>query len=338
MRLVEPLGLLWGRAAHDAVASGLALPLAGGPAAFTLARLLGGTEGGIVPVAAIPSEFAEAVENVTCVRPAWAGLVHDRPLVMGILNRTPDSFSDRGVYADPAAAIAAGRRMRDEGADILDIGGESTRPGAPEVAADVEQARVLPVIEALAGDGMAVSVDTRHAATAAAALRAGARIVNDVSGFAFDAGLAAVAARHDAAVVVMHMRGTPETMQRLTAYRDVAGEVVAELDAAIRRLPMTPARIVVDPGIGFAKDTGQNEALLARLPLLLNLGCRILVGVSRKGFLGRIAGVPDPLARLPGSLAAGLAAVLGGASILRVHDVAATVQALRVWRAVTDAA
>ncbi len=338
MRLVEPLGLLQGRAAHDAVASGLALPLAGGPSAFTLVRLLGRIDGGIIAVTAIPPEFAKAVDRVTSVRPVWAGLAYDRPLVMGILNLTPDSFSDGGTYADPEAAIVAGRRMRDEGVDILDIGGESTRPGAAEVPPDVEQARILPVIEALAGEGMVVSVDTRHATTAAAALCAGARIVNDVSGFTFDAGLAAVAARYEAAVVVMHMRGTPETMQRLTDYWDVAGEVVAELDAAIRRLPMARTGIVADPGIGFAKDAGQNEALLARLPLLLNLGCRILVGVSRKGFLGRIAGAPDPLARLPGSLAAGLAAVLGGASILRVHDVAATVQALRVWRAITDAA
>lgn len=336
MRLVEPLGLLSGWAAHDVVAAGLALPLAGGPSAFTLARLLGGTTAGIVPVAAIPSEFSEAVECVTSARPAWAGLPGDRPLVMGILNLTPDSFSDGGSYANPKLAVAAGQRMRDEGADIVDIGGESTRPGAIEVTPEVEQRRILPVIEALALEGAVISVDTRHAATAAAALRAGARIVNDVSGFTFDAGLAAVAAGHDAAIVAMHMRGTPETMQHLASYRDVAEEVVAELDAAIRRLPMARASILVDPGIGFAKGVGHNEALLARLSLLLNLGCRVLVGVSRKGFVGRIAGVSDPRARLPGSLAAGLAAVLGGASILRVHDVAETVQALKVWRAVVN--
>ena len=336
MRLVEPLGLLWGWAAHDAVAAGLALPLAGGPSAFTLARLLGGTDGGVVPVTAIPPEFTKALECVTFARPAWAGLAGNRPLVMGILNLTPDSFSDGSSYADPRAAVAAGRRMRDEGADIVDIGGESTRPGAIEVAPEIEQSRILPVIEALALEGLVISVDTRHATTAAAALSAGARIVNDVSGFTFDAGLSVVAAKHDAAVVAMHMRGTPETMQGLASYRDVAEDVVAELDAAMRRLPMARDKIVADPGIGFAKGIGHNEALLARLSLLLNLGCRVLVGVSRKGFLGRIAGVSDPVSRLPGSLAAGLVAVLGGASILRVHDVAATVQALKVWRSVVN--
>ena len=257
---------------------------------------------------------------------------------MAILNVTPDSFSDGGRHADAASAVAAGRRMLAEGADIVDIGGESTRPGAEEVPAAVEQDRVLPVVEALAAEGATVSIDTRHAATALAAVSLGAGIINDVSGFSFDPEFGPALAGCSAALIAMHMRGVPRTMQDHATYRDVAAEVVAELDASLRRLPVPRDRVAVDPGIGFAKGPGHNEALLARLPLLLNLGCRIVVGASRKGFIGRVAQEPDVLARLPGSLAAALAAVLGGASVLRVHDVAATRQALRVWQAIGDAA
>ncbi len=257
---------------------------------------------------------------------------------MGILNVTPDSFSDGGRHADASSAITAGRRMIAEGADIIDVGGESTRPGSSEVSAAIEQERVLPVIEALSGEGAKISIDTRHAATALVAVNLGASIVNDVSGFSFDPAFGAMLESCPAALIAMHMRGDPRTMQRHAAYGDVAVEVVRELRETLLRLPVDLGRVAVDPGIGFAKGAGHNEALLARLPLLFNLGCRIVVGVSRKGFIGRIAGEPDVLARLPGSLAAGLAAALGGASILRVHDVAATMQALLVWRAIADAA
>ncbi len=256
---------------------------------------------------------------------------------MGILNVTPDSFSDGGEHRSVGAAIEAGRRMLAAGAHIIDVGGESTRPGANEVAVAVEQDRVLPVVEALAAEGAKVSIDTRHAATAAAALRLGAAIVNDVSGFSFDDAFRPLLAASPAALIAMHMRGDPQTMQRHTAYDDVTVDVVRELAATVRRLPGGPDRIAVDPGIGFAKGPGHNEALLARLPILLNVGCRIVVGVSRKGFIGRNSGEADPRRRLPGSLAAGLAGVLNGASVLRVHDVAATIQALRVWQAITDA-
>ncbi len=255
---------------------------------------------------------------------------------MGILNVTPDSFSDGGRHADAAAAIAAGREMLVAGADIIDVGGESTRPGAQEVDASVEQDRVLPVIKALAGDGATLSIDTRHAATALAAVRLGAAIINDVSGFSFDPAFRPMLEGCPAALIAMHMRGDPRTMQRRAWYGDVAEDVLRELQETVRLLP--PGRVAVDPGIGFAKAAGHNEALLARLPILLNLGCRIVVGVSRKGFIGRSSGEADPRRRLPGSLAAGLAAALNGASVLRVHDVAATIQALRVWQAIDAAA
>ena len=266
---------------------------------------------------------------------SWAGLIG--PAVMGILNVTPDSFSDGGRYGDHARAIAAGVAMAAAGAAIVDVGGESTRPGARMIPAEEEAARVLPVIRALAAEGLVVSVDTRHARTMRAALDAGARIVNDVSGLAYDPDAAGVVAAAGCPVVLMHMRGTPGTMAGLAAYGDVAAEVTAELGARVAAAVaagVAVERIAVDPGIGFAKTAAQSVALLGRLEVLQALGRPVVVGVSRKSFIGALAGVSDPGARLPGSLAAGLLAVAKGAAVLRVHDVAATVQALKVWRGV----
>ncbi len=329
--LIEPLGLLHGRAAAEAVAAGHAYWLAGGPAAFCLARV----DGHIVPA----RELAPRPQALTFAPPNWAGLP-DGPLVMGIVNVTPDSFSDAGRYAATGAAIAAGRAMAAAGASVVDVGGESTRPGAQATPIAEELARVLPVVRALAADGIVVSIDTRNAATMAAALDAGARIVNDVSALTYDPAALALVAARACPVVLMHMRGDPATMQRLTGYGDVARDVTIELavrlDAAVRA-GISPDRIALDPGIGFAKAPGQNEELLDRLPMLLNLGCRLLVGVSRKGFIGRLSGEADAMRRLSGSLAAGLLALLGGAAILRVHDVAETMQAVRVWQGIHTA-
>jgi dihydropteroate synthase len=255
---------------------------------------------------------------------------------MGILNVTPDSFSDGGRHLDPARAIEAGRVMLAAGAAILDIGGETTRPGAPPTPPEVEQARILPVIRALAEAGARISVDTRNAATMAAALDAGAAIVNDISALTHDPAAARLVAARGCPVVLMHMRGTPETMNDLAQYSDVAAEVAAELAArlaAAEAAGIPRGRIALDPGIGFAKNAAQNIALLQRLPLLLGLGCALLVGVSRKRFIGTIGGEPAPDRRTPGSIAAGLFALSRGASVLRVHDVAETVQAVRLWRA-----
>lgn len=330
--LVEPLGLAYGAAAVAAVAVGQARWLAGGPTAFALARL--SATGAIVPVGDLPDRYHGALRRLTEGPQPWADLPVDRPLVMGVINVTPDSFSDGGVHAQHDYAIASARAMAEAGADLVDVGGESTRPGSEPISPEREQARAIPVIRALAADGIVVSVDTRNAATMAAALDAGARIVNDVSGLTFDPDAAALLARRRCPVVLMHMRGVPATMQRLTDYGDLATDVTTELAArlaAAEQAGIRRADIALDPGIGFAKGPGQNEELLARLPMLLNLGCRLVVGVSRKGFIGRLAAEPEPGLRLPGSLAAGLLALLGGASVLRVHDVAATVQAVRVW-------
>jgi dihydropteroate synthase len=216
------------------------------------------------------------------------------------------------------------------------VGGESTRPGSPPTSPEQEQKRVLPVIRALAAAGVCVSVDTRHAATMQAALAAGARIVNDVSGLRFDRDAAGVVARAGCAVVLMHMRGTPGTMNDLARYDDVVAEVSAELASSLSaatKAGIAAERIVLDPGIGFAKTGAHNIALLRGLPALRSLGRPLLVGVSRKRFVGRISGAEAPRDRLGGSLAAGLFAVMRGSAILRVHDVAATVQALRMWQA-----
>ena len=267
---------------------------------------------------------------------SWAGLSLDRPRVMGILNVTPDSFSDGGAYLDPQAAIDVGLAMAAAGADIIDVGGESTRPGSAPVPPDLEQARVVPVIRVLAAAGTKVSIDTRTAATMQAALDAGAAIVNDVSALAHDPTAADVVARCSCPVVLMHMRGTPASMNAEARYTDVAAEVISELGARItaaERAGIAREAIAIDPGIGFAKLAPHSLELLRRLPELRALGCPILVGVSRKSFLGRLTGETEPRGRLPGSLAAALFALDRGAHLLRVHDVTETVQAIRVWQA-----
>ncbi len=256
------------------------------------------------------------------------------PLVMGVVNVTPDSFSDGGLHADPAAAVAHARALAEDGADILDVGGESTRPGAAEVSVDDELRRVLPVIEALATGPCPVSVDTAKPAVMRAAIAAGACIVNDVSGFRTDEALAAVAGT-GVGVCVMHMRGTPRTMQRDPRYADVVGEVLAFLDERVRALVaagVERARIAIDPGIGFGKTLEHNLALLRALPVLRESGCAVLVGLSRKSMLGAITG-RGTHDRLAASVAGALWCAGQGADIIRVHDVRETRDALRVWQA-----
>jgi len=263
----------------------------------------------------------------------------DRPLVMGILNATPDSFSDGGRYADPQDALEHGRALAAAGADIIDVGGESTRPGSDEVPVDVELMRVLPIVAALARElAVPVSVDTRHAEVAAACLGAGASVVNDVSGFRDPAMVEAVAAS-DAGVVIMHMLGEPKTMQAEPAYGDVVGEVTAYLAgqaAMLETAGIARDRIALDPGLGFGKTTGHNLELMRRLPELSSLGHPVLVGASRKRFIGEISGQDRPEMRVSGSVAAAVWAVLHGADIVRVHDVAETVQALRIVTAIGE--
>ncbi len=262
-------------------------------------------------------------------------LVHT--LVMGVLNVTPDSFSDGGEFENPAAAVARARQMVADGAAIIDVGGESTRPGSDEVPPAEEVTRVRPVIAALARDfGVPVSVDTRHAAVARAAIEAGACIVNDVSGFR-DAGMVQVALESDAGLVIMHMLGEPKTMQAEPTYGDVVDEVGRYLLGRARTLEelgVARERICIDPGIGFGKTLEHNLELLRRLPELAPLGYPVLVGASRKSLIGMVLAEPDPKRRLEGSLAIAAWSASHGADVVRVHDVYETVRVLRTWAAI----
>ena len=258
----------------------------------------------------------------------------DRPLVMGIVNVTPDSFSDGGSYVDPEAAIRHGRELAGAGADMLDVGGESTRPGSERVEAEEELRRVVPVIAGLAGLGLPLSVDTTRAKVAQAALDLGAEVVNDVSALRFDPALADVAAASGAGVILMHMRGTPLTMQRDPSYQDVVGELLEFFSVALARgadAGIDAARCAVDPGLGFGKRLADNEELLYRLTELRPLGRPLVVGPSRKSFLDPEKRM-EPSRRLPETIAASCLAALGGAHVLRVHDVGDCRRALEIVR------
>jgi dihydropteroate synthase len=257
---------------------------------------------------------------------------------MGVVNVTPDSFSDGGLYLDPAAAIAHGEELAAQGAAILDIGGESTRPGAAPVAADEELRRVEPVIAALAGAAETISVDTSKATVAAAALDAGASIVNDVTALRGDPEMAALVADRGAGLVLMHMAGDPRTMQVDPSYEDVVAEVrdflAARLEAAVAA-GVEESRIWLDPGIGFGKTDRHNFELLRGIPELAILGRPILLGTSRKSFIGRADG-SETDDRLGGTIATSILAATAGASILRVHDVREMSQAMTVVSAILD--
>jgi dihydropteroate synthase len=269
-----------------------------------------------------------------------AAIRRDHPVVMGILNVTPDSFSDGGRYTDVDAAIQHGIELQRAGADIVDIGGESTRPGAERVDADTETKRVVPVIAALAAAGVPLSIDTTRAAVAAAALEAGAVAVNDVSGGLADPAMASVARDAGCPWILMHWRGHSRDMAQLAVYHDVVAEVTDELlqrvDAAVAA-GVEPAQIILDPGLGFAKDATHNWALSSRLDVLVDLGFPILFGASRKTYLGRLLerdGIPRPVGeREDATLATSVLAFAAGVWGVRVHDVRATADARSVWQA-----
>jgi dihydropteroate synthase len=258
------------------------------------------------------------------------------PHVMGIINVTPDSFSDGGVHFDRDVAIAAALQMVADGASIVDVGGESTRPGAAAISVDEEIARVVPVIERIRAESdVAISIDTRNAATARAAFAAGADILNDVSAMQHDPEMLAFAAEENAPVILMHMRGTPATMQSLTAYDDVVNDVLRELAPAVESAREAGIeQIFIDPGIGFAKTFEQNLELLARCDELAAVA-PFVIGASRKKFIGHLTG-REGRERVYGSLAAVEAATRGGAAIVRVHDVRETVEYLKVWAAISE--
>jgi dihydropteroate synthase len=265
--------------------------------------------------------------------------MNGEPQVMGVVNVTPDSFSDGGEFLDATAAIAHGRELLAEGADVLDIGGESTRPGAEAVSSEVELERVVPVIEGLAGGEKQVSIDTSKAAVAAAAIDAGATIVNDVTALG-DPEMAALCAEREVALILMHMQGKPRTMQEDPTYDDVVDDVKALLAERVERAVaagVKEERIWVDPGIGFGKTVDHNLQLLRRLGELLTLGRPILVGTSRKSFLGKLSGAPVDQ-RLGGTIATCVLAVANGAAAVRVHDVAPVREALAIEAAILDPA
>lgn len=308
--------------------------LAGGWVRFSsFERIARGVAPQIVAVAP-----AEVIEALTAPRSPVLGLAMNAPRIMGIINTTPDSFSDGGRWTADCG-ISHGRALVAEGAHILDIGGESTRPGAEAVSVAEEIARIRPAIRALAGE-VPVSVDTRKAEVARAGASAGAGMINDVSGFDYDDGMAAAVADTGAAVCLMHAQGVPETMQDDPRYDDVLLDVYDALAERIRRAEaagISRARIVIDPGIGFGKTVDHNLAILRRISLYHGLGVPILLGASRKRFVGTVGGADDPGARDPGTLAVTLAGVQQGVQIHRVHDVAGTRQGLSLWQAITRA-
>jgi dihydropteroate synthase len=280
---------------------------------------------------------SELIDAIGAPRPRLAGLALDRPRIMGIVNVTPDSFSDGGMFASTRAAIEHGLRLLEEGADILDIGGESTRPGADPVALQEELSRVVPVIEGLRARTQApISIDTRKAEVMRRAAAVGADILNDVSALTHDPQALAVAAETSLPVILMHARGDPKTMNDNPQYGDVVLDVFDFLESRIiacEAAGIPKAKLVADPGIGFGKHLHHNVAVMASLSLYHALGVPVLLGASRKKLIDHISDVPEAKDRVPGSIAAALAAAAQGVQIVRVHDVAATRQALGVWQA-----
>jgi dihydropteroate synthase len=344
--LIRPTGFVDSPFGHD----GKVARLAGGLMWFAQCELIhaDGTRE-LVPVEGIESRFDDFMaadwQRLTGPRPPLQlgerTIRLDQPQVMGIVNVTPDSFSDGGAFADAGAACLAGADMAAAGAAILDVGGESTRPGSKPVWEGDEIERAVPVVERLARGGNAVSIDTRKAAVAEAALAAGAHLVNDVSAMTWDPRMAEVLAASGAPVVLMHASGDPQTMQDDPRYGDVLVEVFAFLEERIAVAEATGIvrdRIVVDPGIGFGKTVAHNLALLNGLALFHGLGCPLLVGASRKRMIGALAGEAPSDRRLAGSIALALKAAEQGAQIVRVHDVPETVQALKIWRGLRDQA
>lgn len=314
-----------------------ALRLAGGWAWFTHVHVMSRhAPPRVAPLAEIP---ADRLARLTAPRPDWAGLGMDHPRIMGILNVTPDSFSDGGLHADPSDATNAALAMMAH-VDILDIGGESTRPGSTDVQVDEEIRRTAPVITALRMAGIAtpISIDTRKPAVAQAALDAGAVIVNDVSGLTHDVQMEDLVAERSAPVVIMHSTPGLPGLHDDPRYDDVLLDVYDALAVRVGRAiaaGIAPSRIAVDPGIGFGKTLAQNLVLLRGIALFHGLGFPILLGASRKRFIGTLAQEPDATRRAPGSIAVALAAIGQGVQILRVHDTSETAQAIALWRAST---
>jgi dihydropteroate synthase len=348
--LIRPTGFVDSPFGHD----GKVARLAGGLNWFGLVELIRVEDNRrvsseIVPVEGIEARLDEVMAadwtRITAPRaPLQLGertIRLDQPQVMGIVNATPDSFSDGGAFADASAAGEAGATMAAQGAAIIDVGGESTRPGAATVWEGDEIDRVLPVVQQLAAAGTAVSIDTRKAGVMSAALGAGATLVNDVSALTWDPQSAEVVAKAGVPVVLMHHQGDPQTMQKDPRYDDVLVEVYLWLEeriAVAEAAGIAREKLLVDPGVGFGKTVAHNLELMNGLALLHGLGCPIVLGASRKRMIGALSNEAPADQRLPGSIALALKAVEQGAQIVRVHDVPETVQALKVWRGHRDQA
>jgi dihydropteroate synthase len=344
--LIRPTGFVDSPFGHD----GKVARLAGGLNWFASAELIhkdGARE--MVPVEGIEARFddvmaADWARIIALRAPLTLGartVRLDQPQVMGIVNATPDSFSDGGAYADSRAAAEAGAVMAGQGAAIIDVGGESTRPGATSVWEGDEIERVVPVVEQLAAGGAAVSIDTRKSGVMAAAIASGAGLVNDVSGLTWDPQSAAVVAAARVPVVLMHYQGDPQTMQDAPHYDDVLVEVYRWLEervAAAEAAGIARSNILVDPGIGFGKSVAHNLTLINGLALFHGLGCAVVLGVSRKRMIGALAGEAAVDQRLAGSLALALKGIEQGVQLIRAHDITETVQAFKTWRGLRDAA
>lgn len=341
---LRPLSLLHGPDARRALNAREGGALGGADfIAFTQVELIERARGRIarrvISYAKAAAAHRDMLELIERRRPDFAGLAFGRPKLMGIVNVTPDSFSDGGLAGSTAEAIAHGRRLAEEGADIIDIGGESTRPGSDAVPAAVEAQRILPVIRALKDEGHRISVDTRKAGIMREAVAAGATIINDVSALSFDAESPGVAAELGCPVILMHAKGDPKTMQDNPVYEDVALDVFDNLAARIalcEAAGISRRLIAIDPGIGFGKTFAHNLTLLSQLTLFHGLGAVLLVGLSRKAFTGALTGEKKAGDRLFGSVGGAVQAALNGAQILRIHDVKATKQALAVALAAAD--
>jgi len=341
---LRPGGLLWGKAAEDAAAAGLAGIIARGETGFTAIEVIR-REGAAISrewrsfpdiAAASDEQIRRRLDLILAGRPEMAALGLTGPCLMGIVNVTPDSFSDGGLHGDASAGIAHGRRLAEAGAAILDIGGESTRPYSRATAEAEERARALPVIKALAADGFKVSIDTRKPAIMRDAIAAGAVLINDVAALTYAPNSVDTARDLGAPVVLMHAQGPPETMQDDPRYADVALDVFDWLEArmaACVEASIAAERIFLDPGIGFGKTHGHNLELLGSLTLFHGLGRALVVGASRKGFLGKLTGETEARRRMAGSLGAALSSMMQGAQVVRVHDVAETRQTAAVWHA-----
>ncbi len=341
---LRPIGLLWGADAAEAVRLRIAGRLAGGSGAFSIVEIIrrtgGSTAREVVSFAALchtaERSIRDRLDALSARRPDIAGIDFGRTRVMGVINVTPDSFSDGGQTLEERSAVKHGLRLAAEGADILDVGGESTRPGSDGVAVEEEGRRVTSVVEQLSREGLVVSIDTRKPQIMASAVAAGARIINDVSALTFEAQSAALAASLGVPVVLMHAKGNPKTMQINPVYDDVALDVYDELSAllaAAERAGLPKSNLLVDPGIGFGKTFRHNAEILKNLAVFHGMGVPVVVGASRKAFLGAISGERTAHERVAASVGAALAGAGQGVQVVRVHDVKETVHALKVWRA-----